>query len=176
MQPIILGYSREWNRRIEKTLGDKLKRAERYHLPYSGFRSVVIEKILAGKDGDCKEIEAVDFDELQDSLGWEHHLHHYKNRDDFLTHGNGFVIQQDGRIVSGASSFVTSTRHAECQVTTVASERRRGFARRVSAAHLDKCLRRGLKTPWDAANEASVKLAQSLGFTEVMEYDIYQAF
>lgn len=93
VQPVILGYSNEWNRKIENILGDRIKPAKRYHLPYTDFRYGHIEEILAESGGRYNEIGIVDYTELQSSLDWEHHLHHYKDRDDFLANGNGFIIE-----------------------------------------------------------------------------------
>ena len=74
--------------------------------------------------------------------------------------------------MSGASSFMVSSKHSECQVTTVASERRKGYASVASAAYLRKCW--DSDTPWDAGSEASVRLAQSLGYNDVNEYSIFE--
>jgi hypothetical protein len=173
IQPCILGYSSEWNERIENILGDKLVAAKRYHLPYSSLRSGFVERILEDHKTNCEEISLMDCPKLQDALGWEHQLHHYKTENDFLTNGNGFIIKSNGSIISGASSFAVSSKHSECQVTTTEAERRKGYAQIVAAAYLNRCLRKNLNTPWDAANEASVRLGQSLGFTDVTEYNIY---
>ena len=173
VQPVILGYSMEWNRRIENVLGKGRSEGRRYHLPYANLRPAVPKQILEGSGREPEAIGADDYVELQSALGWEHHLHHYGSRDDFLENGNGFVLKREGRIVSGASSFVVSSEHSECQVTTVELERGKGFARLVSAAYLKSCLEKGLGTPWDAANVASVRLGRSLGFAEVTEYKTY---
>ena len=175
VQPCILGYSKEWNGKIESVLGDKLVTAKRYHLPSSSLRTGSIKQILVDRKRSYEKIGAADYPKLHGTLGWEHQLHHYKTENDFLTNGNGFIIKSDGCIISGASSFAVSSRHSECQVTTTEAEQRKGHARIVAAAYLDRCLRRNLNAPWDAANEASVKLGQSLGFADVLEYDIYRA-
>jgi hypothetical protein len=174
VQPVILGHSAAWNAKIEKHLGEKIKQTKRYHLPASSLKHRVADDILAHGESGCREVREDDIDRLGPSLGWEHHTHHFRGRDDFLARGNGFVVELNGSIVSGASSFAVSRSFSECQVSTAEGERRKGYARLTSAAYLSSCARQGLETPWDAANEASVALARTLGFTKVIEYPVYE--
>ena len=53
-------------------------------------------------------------------------------------------------------------------------ERRKGFAKVVSAALILLCLEEGLYPSWDAQNMISVHLAEKLGYELDHEYMVYE--
>jgi len=173
VQPAILGWSPAWNRRITAVLGDRLRRSERYFLPFTTLDHTVYRAVLANPARRPVPVTTGDFLRLRETLDWEHHLYHYPDMETFLARGHGFLIKKGGEIRSGASAFAVSSRSAECQVTTVPAARRQGLARIAAAAYLASCARQELQTPWDAANKASVQLGESLGFSRVIPYEIY---
>jgi predicted GNAT family acetyltransferase len=83
--------------------------------------------------------------------------------------GESTVVEEEGRVVSGAWSVRESERAAECAVETLDGYRRRGYGARVTAAWIDRVLADG-KVPFfshAAENEASRALAVTLGLTHV---------
>ncbi len=128
VQPAILGHSPAWNRLIERTFGDKLRIARRYHLPAESLDLSATREKLAGRDQIWRPIAPDDLE------------------------------------------------HVECQVTTAPAFRRKGYGALVAATYIERCHATGKAVPWDAANEASVRLARSLGYREVHEYTIYELF
>jgi GNAT superfamily N-acetyltransferase len=175
-QPAILDHNPHWTKKILAILGDGVEKSSRYLLPHTGLDSKAYRAFLRRPVWLPEPITAAAVAQLSERLDWEHQLHHYKNEADFLARGNGFVIWEDGRLLSGASSFAVSARWSECQVTTAPAARRRGMAQIVAAAYLDSCAQKGLRTPWDAANKASVRLGQSLGYGAVAEYAVFSYF
>ena len=97
----------------------------------------------------------------------------FESREKFLELGRGFVILRDGRIVSGASSYSRYLEGIEIEVDTLEEERRKGLAAAVSASLILSCLDDGLYPSWDAANPASVHLAEKLGYEFSHEYHCY---
>ena len=79
--------------------------------------------------------------------------------------GLGVVIQKDGVVVSGASSYTRYRDGIEIQVDTREDFRRRGLAFICAARLILECLDRGLYPSWDAHNWASLALAEKLGYT-----------
>ena len=94
--------------------------------------------------------------------------------DDFARLGLGFVALRGEDLAAGASSYASYRSGIEVQVETALPHRRRGLARACAARLMLTCLERGLYPSWDAANEASVALAQQLGYGAARPYRAYQ--
>lgn len=78
--------------------------------------------------------------------------------------GLGVVLQKDGRILSGASSYSRYQKGIEIEIDTREECRRQGFARICGAQLILECLKRSLYPSWDAHTPASLSLAQQLGY------------
>lgn len=79
--------------------------------------------------------------------------------------GLGFVVLQNGRPVSGASSYSRYREGIEIEIDTHPDHRRRGLALACGARLILECLDRGLYPSWDAHTPASLALAERLGYT-----------
>jgi len=88
----------------------------------------------------------------------------YASAEDFLKQGFGFAVTENGRLVAGTTTMTVYSGGAETQVATRAEYRGRGLALACSAAFILECVRRGIRPCWDAANEASLHMAQKLGY------------
>ena len=93
---------------------------------------------------------------------------------DYLTRGLGFMALAGGEPVAGASSYVVCHGGLEIEIDTRADYRRQGLALACSAALIQASLQRGLFPSWDAANLASVALAEKLGYVLDHAYPIYR--
>jgi len=98
----------------------------------------------------------------------------FESKEQYLELGRGMVLLKNGRIVSGASSYTRYKEGIEIEVDTVSEERRKGFAKVVSAALILQCLKEGLYPSWDAQNMLSVHLAEKLGYEFDHEYTVYE--
>ena len=98
----------------------------------------------------------------------------FESKEQYLELGRGMVLLKNGRIVSGASSYTRYKEDIEIEVDTVSEERRKGFAKVVSAALILQCLKEGLYPSWDAQNMLSVHLAEKLGYEFDHEYTVYE--
>lgn len=83
---------------------------------------------------------------------------------DFLHRGVGFCVLRGDEPVGGASSYSIWREGIEIEVDIREDCRRKGLAAAVSATLILDCLKRGLYPSWDAANLASVALAEKLGY------------
>lgn len=172
-QPLVLGYSEGWNKRLLDEYKDGIKDQFRYHLCYGGLDKKELKEIAAGNRDKAVKIGSDDLDKLEPVLGWEHQKYHYKNEQEFLENGYGYLVKQEGAILSGASAFIRARNAAECQINTVEKHQRKGYARIVGSRFIDACINNEVEIPWDAANEESVLLAKSLGYRKAEKYLTY---
>lgn len=78
--------------------------------------------------------------------------------------GIGVVACQNNIPVSGASSYARYREGIEIEIDTREDCRRKGLAYACGAGLILECLQRNLYPSWDAHNQASVALAQKLGY------------
>lgn len=88
----------------------------------------------------------------------------FPDYENFRNLGIGAVICKKDRIISGASSYSRYREGIEIEIDTREEYRRRGFAYICGAKLILECLERNLYPSWDAHNEASVALAEKLGY------------
>lgn len=84
--------------------------------------------------------------------------------EDYLTQGFGYAVTEQGKLLAGASTMTVYDGGTETQVATRTGYEGRGLAMACSAAFIMECNRRGMRPCWDAANEASLHMAQKLGY------------
>lgn len=94
----------------------------------------------------------------------------FADADDYVERGIGFCVLHGEELVAGASSFSIYDGGIEVQISTRDDHRRMGLARACGAALVLACVSQSRMPCWDAANEASLALAQSLGYTLKNEY------
>ncbi len=91
----------------------------------------------------------------------------------YKMHGMGYVVTHHDKIVSGASSYTAYNGGIEIQIDTRQDYRRQGFALACASALILHCLEKGIYPSWDAANHASLCLAQKLGYHLEKAYVTY---
>ena len=101
-------------------------------------------------------------------------LEAYGSVDEYLRRGLAYIAVRAGRVVCAAASAVTSSRAIDIDVETAAEHRNRGLATCVAATLAIESLVRGLEPQWYAANEASCRLAERLGYVRQDTYDTFE--
>ncbi|MBQ6466028.1 MAG: GNAT family N-acetyltransferase [Oscillospiraceae bacterium] len=109
---------------------------------------------------------------LADAL-FQDGVKHFGSKEEYLRHGRGFAVVKDGRLASIASSYSVYRGGVEIEIDTAEAERRKGLASAAGAALILSCLDDGLYPSWDAANMASVHLAEKLGYELSHAYHCY---
>ncbi|MCI7677804.1 GNAT family N-acetyltransferase [Streptococcus orisratti] len=98
----------------------------------------------------------------------------YKDVEEFLRLGLGYVIVYENQIVSGASSYSTYKDGIEIEVDTHPDFRRKGLAKAVAAQLILECLKQNRYPSWDAHTKNSLDLAKKLGYEFSHEYIAYE--
>jgi GNAT superfamily N-acetyltransferase len=98
----------------------------------------------------------------------------FRDGEDYIHRGLGVAALRGGVLAAGASSYVVYNGGIEIQTDTRADLRRRGLASACCARLLLDCLQKGLTPSWDAANPASLALAEKLGYVLESPYDIWE--
>jgi len=120
------------------------------------------------------EFRPLDLDLLQ-GCEWKGEIEEYTGSlENFLAHGFGVCLQQQGEIVAEAYAPFVGQGTAEIGAVTREAGRGRGYASLTCARLIQTCLERGLAPYWscDADNLASINLARKLGFQNQGEYTI----
>lgn len=94
--------------------------------------------------------------------------------ENFLEHGFGICLLQNGEIVSEAYAPYVTVKNVEIATLTKETHRGRGYATKTCAHFIKTCRERDLEPYWscDADNLASVNLARKLGFKNERKYEI----
>ena len=98
----------------------------------------------------------------------------FQSGEDYINRGLGVAALRGEELVAGASSYVIFKGGIEIQTDTREDMRRRGLASACCALLILDCLQKGLAPSWDAANPASLALAQKLGYVLKAPYDIWE--
>lgn len=96
--------------------------------------------------------------------------------DEFLKHGIGYIIERDGEIIAGASSYSFCKDNISITIGTKDKYRRKGLATACASKLILDCLDRNIYPQWDAANLQSVSLAEKLGYHFEKEYYAYSIY
>lgn len=100
----------------------------------------------------------------------------YPDYETYRRLGFGFVLEKDGEIVAGVSSYTVYREGVEIEIDTHADHRRKGYASICAARMILEALGCGLYPSWDAANLWSVGLAEKLGYHFDHEYITYEIY
>ena len=101
------------------------------------------------------------------------HGENYASFADFQKRGIGSVIWHENEIVCSASSYLSYKNAVETDISTLPEHQRKGLARCCCASMLLQCIDRNIVPHWDAQNNASRALAESLGYELALSYSAY---
>lgn len=98
----------------------------------------------------------------------------FESYEDFVKEGLGFVITYRDRVVSGASTFAPIENGIEIELDTHPEFRGRGLAKSVVSQLILSCINKNIQPSWDAHNEISRRIAESLGYTTEFTYEAFE--
>ncbi len=176
---ILTPQNEEWEKMIESVCGNRGSRQIRYAIKKEPdcFDRAKLETLVQSlpEQYSLRQIDRELYHRCLAS-GWSRDLvSGFPTYGEYERLGLGFVVTEQGNVVSGASSYSRYRGGIEIQIDTVPEYRRRGLAAAAGAALILECLRRGWYPSWDAQNRASVVLAEKLGYSFSHEYPVYYA-
>ncbi len=99
----------------------------------------------------------------------------YSTYSNFMRSGMGFLALESatGIVISGASTFSSNKDSMEIQIATKPGYEGQGLATALAARFILECIKLEKHPSWDAANLASVHIAEKLGYHLKEEYVAY---
>lgn len=157
-----------WSRKIERIYGNKAKKTERYALKKEKYvfdcdRLFYYVRQLPNSY-ECSPITPALYKAVLREAWSADLCSQFTDEADYEKRGLGFAVLYQGRVVCGASSYTVFQGGIEIEVDTHPDFRRKGLAKACAARLILECLSRGLYPSWDAANRASLLLAEALGY------------
>ncbi|MEG0639813.1 MAG: GNAT family N-acetyltransferase [Clostridia bacterium] len=175
---ILVPQSKAWEPKLEAAFEGRYKRCERYAICKDAHCFDVAHLQAMVNALDRKFTIAPIDGELYERLLQEEWSRDFcavfGSAENYMKNGLGFVALCNQEPVGGASSYTYYNGGIEIEVDTRRDLRRQGIACACCAKLILTCLERGLYPSWDAANRASVQLAQKLGYCEQGAYCVYE--
>ena len=167
-----------WAGLIERVWGGKSRRFERYAIQKEPdvFDPVRLQRLADALPAGyrLRSIDETLYGRIMAEEWSRDFCANFQSCDDFCKRGLGFVALHGSELAGGASSYSVYRGGLEVEVVTKEGHRRRGVAAACAARLILECLRRGWYASWDAANMASVHLAEKLGYHFDAPYPAYE--
>ncbi len=175
--PIIVPRNEEWGKVIESVLGNQVDKRLRYAIKKEPhvFDIGKLTKFTSTLPDSC-ELKLFDEEIYEQSLQekWSKDLcSQFLDFNDYRKRGLGVAVLNQGKLVSGASSYTVYSGGIEIEIDTKLEFRQKGFATACGARLILECLKHGLYPSWDAHDLRSVALAEKLGYHMESPYTVY---
>lgn len=176
-QSLLVVENEKFEKLIEERFKDKANKFKRYafvrdikNFNYDYIKGCInkLPKDYILKKIDEEVLENESFYNLSEDF-----IINFESKEDFLKRGLGYVILNDNKVISGATSFSIYDEGIEIEIDTHKDYRQKGLATIVAAKLIIECLDKGIYPNWDAANLISVSLAEKLGYVLDKEYNTY---
>ena len=175
---IMIPSNKAWAEMIEECYKEKAKKVVRYAIKKEPdiFDKDMLQSVVDGLPDDytLKMMDEELFYRCRQIPWCRDWVAQYEDYALYQKYGLGAIVQKEGEIVSGASSYSGYRNGIEIQIDTKEAYRRKGLAYICGAKLILECLERGLYPSWDAQNKWSVALAEKLGYHFDYEYDAYE--
>ena len=175
---IMVPQNAGWAEAIERCYGKRAKRIVRHAMKKESrsFDETALQRAVdALPEG--YELSMIDeklFERCR-SMDWcRDWVSQHSSYEQYQKHGLGVVVQKNGELVSGASSYSGYLGGIEIEIDTKQEYRRKGLAYVCGAKLILECLKRGWHPSWDAHNLWSAALAKKLGYQYDHAYDAYE--
>ncbi len=174
---LVIAQNEQWKVQIEALYKERVVKVTRYAFKQDPkYLKCERLKILIGGLAEEYELKRMEGDILKNASLHalsEDFTAQFDSLEDFEKRGRGYCILYKGQVVCGASSYSIYNGGLEIEVDTHPSHRRKGLATVATAALILECLEGGIYPSYDAANLASVGVAQKLGYQLERPYDTY---
>lgn len=169
---LIMPCSKEWIDWALQIHKDNLHQRERFSFSADSLDISHLESLScpAAKGVEIRQIDTGLAQRIADDPRNRFHFANWRSPDEFVQRGIGICALVETEVVCAATSSLVCRSGIEVNVMTHPDYRRQGVATSVCARLALECLDRRLSPHWDAANPASAKLAQKLGYTPTGSY------
>lgn len=175
---IMVPQDEAWEQLIAACWGEHAKRVMRYAIKKEDdvFDRARLQRIAEGLSSEytLRVIDKELYEQCLENRWTRDLVAQFDSYEAYRNHGLGVVALQEGRIVSGASSYSAYREGIEIEIDTHVAYRRRGLALACGAKLILSCLERGLYPSWDAQNLGSVALAEKLGYHADHAYPVFE--
>ena len=150
------------------------RRRERIRYEFQGNTRYLSEPISCPSGFEIRKLDTELIPKTK-KFGVEIDSRFWSSAQDFNENGLGFCIINDDNVVSMCYAAAISEGLAEVYVATDEAYRQQGLAGLVSQQFIRECLTRGITPTWDCFeyNTGSRRLAEGLGFSELVHYPFY---
>ena len=174
---ILIPQDNRWNSAIIRQFGAYAVPITRYatRKDPAAFDCLHLQKLAAGLENSytIRIIDKSLYDLCNKELWSRDLVSQFPDWPAFRDLGLGFVVLQNGQLLSGASSYSRYRDGIEIEIDTHPDYRRQGLALACGAQLILECLNRGLYPSWDAHTPASLALAERLGYTLSHPYSAF---
>lgn len=174
---VIIPCGTQWVTYLNEFLSEKVRCYKRYAIKYEpdvfnkNHLKQLIEKVTP--EYEVKPIDEETYKKVL-NIDWAADgCCFFRSYEDFNKNGLGYVAFKDGQLICIASSYNTYKSTIGVTIGTLEEYRRKGIAAACAASLILECLKRGIYPAWEAANMASVALAEKLGYHFDKEFDVY---
>ncbi|MBO4930649.1 MAG: GNAT family N-acetyltransferase [Clostridia bacterium] len=177
---LMIPQNEEWSKQIEHCYGERCGRIARYAIKKEPdvFDREKLRRMAENIPDGCR-LRPIDEEiyRYARETGWcSDWVGAYPDYETYRRLGFGFVLEKDGEIVAGVSSYTSYREGVEIEIDTHRDHRRKGYATVCAARMILEALDRGVYPSWDAANLWSVGLAEKLGYHFDHEYTTYEVY
>lgn len=174
---LIIPKDESWNSLIEKIYAGKYKSITRHAIKKEPdvFNKDILQKYIdiMPKTYSIATIDESLYHITKAEIWSRDFCSQFSSYDEYKQNGLGFAILFEGKPVCGASSYTYYNGGIEIEISTLEEHRRKGLATACAAKLILECMKRNIYPSWDAANRASVALAEKLGYHFDHEYTTY---
>lgn len=175
---LMIPENKEWETLIEEEYKDKANKFMRYAIKKDP--NIFNRDKLSGNikrlsyEYSIKRIDEEIYNKIKNTKSLNDLCAQFSTYSDFEKYGIGFVILHDKNPIAGASSYTVYDKGIEIEIDTLKDCRRQGLALVCASKLILECLDREIYPSWDAANKASLALAEKLGYQFDREYVTYE--
>lgn len=174
---IIVTDNPSWVSIVEKYYLDSFKRFKRYATKREpkAFQKKVLNGYISIVEDEFK-IERIDkylYSKVIEDRFMADCCSNFSSLEDFIKHGIGYVIEYNGEIIAGASSYSYCKGYIDITIGTKERYRQKGLALACASKLILECVGKNIYPVWDAVDMRSVSLAEKLGYSFDREYEVY---
>jgi GNAT superfamily N-acetyltransferase len=163
-----------WIDAAKAAFGPRLSRFERFRFCGERLDAAHLER-LAGASRYAAGVHRMDLEFAARFHGREHFvdLAAYDSPEDFIERGAGFYLERNGKLAAAAYASLACSRGIEVSLYVIEKYRRMGIATLLASRLLSWSLAHHAPANWDAANPASCRIAEKLGYVASGTYEAY---